>query len=130
MTYNKDKDLVFVYRPDGFWNEHEYVYEMHHLEQMVPSAVTAYKNLSMQRDDGILTVYDMSTREYLKFYGEDKYWNVEHKEDFLNQTRSLWRNNSDKYNGHIFNVNHRANEEVALSVILFLYSLFLAIKSR
>ena len=32
MVYNKDKDLVFVYRPDGLWNEHEYVYEMHHLE--------------------------------------------------------------------------------------------------
>jgi hypothetical protein len=32
MVYNKEKDIVFVYRPDGFWNEHEYVYEMHHLE--------------------------------------------------------------------------------------------------
>lgn len=84
MTYNKDKDLVFVYRPDGFWGETEHVYEMHHLEQMVPSAVTAYKNMTMQREDGILNVYCMSTRDYLKFYGEDKYWNVEQKEDFLN----------------------------------------------
>jgi hypothetical protein len=32
VVYNKEKDLVFVYRPDGFWGEHEYVYEMHHLE--------------------------------------------------------------------------------------------------
>ncbi len=32
MTYNKDKDLVFVHRPDGLWNEHEHVYEVHHLE--------------------------------------------------------------------------------------------------
>lgn len=32
MVYNKDKDLVFVYKPDGLWNEREYVYEMHHLE--------------------------------------------------------------------------------------------------
>jgi hypothetical protein len=47
MVYNKDKDLVFVYRPDGFWGETESVYEMHHLEQMVPAAVTAYKDLSM-----------------------------------------------------------------------------------
>lgn len=46
MVYNKDKDLVFVYRPDGLWNEHEYVYEMHHLEQMVPAPVTAFKNMS------------------------------------------------------------------------------------
>jgi hypothetical protein len=83
MVYNKDKDLVFVYRPTGFWNEHEYVYEMHHLEQMVPAPVTAYKDLTINRDDGILTVYDMSQREYLKFYNENKYWNVEQKEDFL-----------------------------------------------
>ncbi len=32
MVYNKDKDLVFVYKPTGLWNEQEYVYEMHHLE--------------------------------------------------------------------------------------------------
>lgn len=32
MVYNKEKDLVFVYKPDGWWGEKEYVYEMHHLE--------------------------------------------------------------------------------------------------
>lgn len=32
MTYNRDKDLVFVYRPDGFMGETEHVYEVHHLE--------------------------------------------------------------------------------------------------
>lgn len=83
MTYNRDKDLVFVYRPDGFWGETEHVYEVHHLEQMVPSPVTAVKDLTMNRKDGILTVYDMANRDYLKFYGEDKYWNQELKEDFL-----------------------------------------------
>ena len=48
MVYNKDKDIVFVYKPDGLWFEREYVYEMHHLEQMVPFAVTAIKNMSAQ----------------------------------------------------------------------------------
>ena len=75
MVYNRDKDLVFVYRPDGFWGETEHVYEVHHLEQMVPAPATAVKDLTMNRNDGILTVYDMSKRHYLKFYGEDKYWN-------------------------------------------------------
>jgi hypothetical protein len=83
MTYNKEKDLVFVYRPDGLWNETEYVYEMHHLEQMVPAPVTAFKNMSMNKADGILTVHCMSTKDYLKFYNEDKYWNVELKDDFV-----------------------------------------------
>lgn len=33
MVYNKDKDLVFVYKPTGaFGGEKEHVYEMHHLE--------------------------------------------------------------------------------------------------
>jgi hypothetical protein len=115
MTYNRDKDLVFVYRPDGFWGETEHVYEVHHLEQMVPAPVTAVKELTMNRKDGILTVYDMANRDYLKFYGEDKYWNQELKEDFLGQTRSLWLGNADKYDGRIFNIAHKANEEVTLT---------------
>lgn len=115
MTYNRDKDLVFVYRPDGFWGETEHVYEVHHLEQMVPPPVTAVKDLTMQRSDGILTIYDMANRNYLKFYGEDKYWNHELKEDFLSQTRSLWLGNANKYDGRIFNIAHMANEDVTLS---------------
>lgn len=103
MTYNRDKDLVFVYKPDGIWNETETVFEMHHLEQVVPSSVTAVQDLTIQRDDGILTVYCMNTKQYLKFYGEDKYWNSEMKEDFLANTRSLWVDNISKYNGRIFN---------------------------
>ena len=83
MVYNKDKDLVFVYKPDGWWGEKEYVYERHHLEQVVPAPVTAIKNLTMQREDGILNVHCMSTKDYLKFYNENKYWNIEQKEDFL-----------------------------------------------
>jgi len=83
MVYNKDKDIVFVYKPTGLWNDHEYVYEMHHLEQMVPHAVTAVKDLSMQRDDGIVTVYCMNTRDNLKFYNEDKYWNMDLKDEFM-----------------------------------------------
>jgi hypothetical protein len=84
MVYNKDKDLVFVYRPDGLWNDTEHVYEVHHLEQMVPAPVTAYKDLTMNREDGLLSVHCMSTKDYLKFYNEDKYWNMDVKEDFIN----------------------------------------------
>jgi hypothetical protein len=83
MVYNKDKDLVFVYRPDGFWSEHEYVYEVHHLEQMMPYPTTAIKNMSANREDGILSIHCMSTKDYLKFYNENKYWNLDLKEDFL-----------------------------------------------
>lgn len=45
----------------------------------------------------------MAEKEYLKFYKEDKYWNLELKEDFLSETRGLWEgNHGDKYTGRIF----------------------------
>jgi hypothetical protein len=68
MRYNKDKDLVFVTKPDRFWGETEHVYEMHHLEQMVPSAVTAVKDMSSKAENGIMTVHCMAQNENLKFY--------------------------------------------------------------
>jgi hypothetical protein len=46
MVYNKDRDVVFVYKPDGLWGETEHVFEMHHLEQLVPAPVTSFKNMS------------------------------------------------------------------------------------
>ena len=117
MVYNKDKDLVFVYKPNGLWNEIEYVYEMHHLEQMVPFAVTAIKDMSMQRDDGIVTVYDMNTRDNLKFYNDDKYWNIDVKDEFMAETRGLWKGNfNSKYDGSIFKIPAEANTEDALMV--------------
>ena len=50
---------------------------------MVPAPVTAYKNMSSQHEDGILTVHCMSTKDYLKFYNNEKYWNLDEREDFL-----------------------------------------------
>lgn len=75
MVYNKEKDLVFVYKPEGFWNEKEFVHEMHHLEQMVPYPVSAIPNMALNKEDGIMTVYDMNEHEELKFFNEDRYWN-------------------------------------------------------
>ena len=83
MVYNKDKDLVFVYKPNGIWHEHEYVYETHHLEQMVPFAMTSLPDLQGLKENGIVTVYDMNTRDNLKFYNDDKYWNLDLKDEFM-----------------------------------------------
>jgi len=57
MVYNKDRDLVFVYRPDGIWRDKEYVYEVHHLESMVPAVVSAYPHIGVGHKDGITTLY-------------------------------------------------------------------------
>jgi hypothetical protein len=103
MVYNKDKDLVFVYKPEGLWFEQEFVYEMHHLEQLTPYSVTAIKNMSMQKDDGIVNVRCMATREQIKLYNDDKYWNMDLKDDFMANTRTMWKGNfSNKRNGSIF----------------------------
>lgn len=78
---------------------------MHHLEQMVPFAVTAIKNMSMQRDDGIITVFDMNTKNNLKFYAEDKYWNLDVKDEFMQETRGLWKGNfSSRKEGSLFTI--------------------------
>lgn len=45
VRYNKDKDLVFVTKPNKFWGESEQVFEAHHLEQMVPNTVTTIPDM-------------------------------------------------------------------------------------
>lgn len=57
----------------------------------------------------------MGTKDYLKFYNEDKYWNMELKPEFMAQTRNLWRDQTDKYEGKIFNVASSGNEEILLT---------------
>ena len=117
MVYSKDKDLIFVYKPDGIWNETEYVHEVHHLEQMVPYAVSALENHPLNEKDGIMTVYDMAERENLKLYSEDKYWNLDVKDEFMSSTRSMWQGNfSSRTQGSIFHLDEDASEEEALMV--------------
>ena len=123
MVYNKDKDIVFVYKPTGFWGEHEYIYEMHHLEQMVPFAVKAVENHSHMKDDGIITVTDMGGKDQLKFYNEEKYWNLDLKDEFMDQTTGLWKGNfDDRSDGSIFKLGKkiRPNSEEALTVSFIL----------
>jgi len=60
MRYNKDKDLVFVTKPDRFWGETEHIFEMHHLEQMIPAPITALKDHHSHDENGIMTVHCMA----------------------------------------------------------------------
>ena len=77
---------------------------------MVPAPVSAMKD--MQDPRGILSVHDMATKDYLKFYKEDKYWNMKLKEQFNFETTGLWiGNHTNKYNGRIFNSTGIQNVE-------------------
>lgn len=112
MRYNKDKDLVFVTRPDGFWSTSEHVYEMHHLEQMVPSTVSALKNMGIMDPKGIMTVCDMAEKENLKFYKDEKYWNLDLRDEFINETTGLWLgHHADKRKGRLFDSRGAADAD-------------------
>ena len=118
MIYNKDKDVVFVYKPQGIWMEGEFIYEMHHLEQMTPYMSTAIKDLSMQKDDGIVTVTCMATHQQNRLYQEDKYWNMDLKEEFMRNTRNLWRGNySNARAGNMFNFEAPLTDMEKIQVI-------------
>jgi len=70
---------------------------------MVPFPVTAMKHSSSTHPTGILTVQDMAEKEYLKFYKDNKYWNMDLRDEFISETRSLWEGtHSDKRAGRIF----------------------------
>ena len=60
----------------------------------------------------------MHKRDNLKFYGEDKYWNLDLKDEFMANTRGLWKGNfDDKRRGSLFTLDGaRATEEEALTV--------------
>lgn len=115
MRYNKDKDLVFVTKPDRFWGETEHIYEMHHLEQMVPSAVTAIKDMSSKDENGIMTVHCMAMNEQMKFYKDAKYWNNDLRPEFEAETRGLWETtHSDKYTGRLMQARGSVTPDIAL----------------
>lgn len=76
LVYNRDKDLVFAYHP-AIFRIKEKVYEVHHLEQTIPSPVGAFRDKSTFKKDGILTIHCMNTKDYMKLYNDPKYWNIE-----------------------------------------------------
>ena len=70
---------------------------------MVPSPVTAMKDMSSLDPSGIMTVHDMAENENIKLYKDPKYWNLDVREEFFNETRTLWETtHADKYHGRIF----------------------------
>ena len=114
ITYNKDKDIVFVNKPDGIWQDKEYVYEVHHLEQMVPSAVSAFADVGSNKGNGAITsLHCMNTKDYIKVYNDPRYWSD--KEEFVSQTRSLRSEVDEEYRGRLFMMQNQPTEEDILT---------------
>lgn len=53
----------------------------------------------------------MDTKEILRFYNDEKYWNLDQREEFINQTTTLWRGLADKKNGQIFSGYQTLSDE-------------------
>ena len=64
---------------------------------MVPSAVSAFRDIGASKKDGILKLHCMATKDYIRLYNEDKYWNLDLKDEFVGQTRSLWTEMTENY---------------------------------
>jgi len=88
---------------------------------MVPNPVTAMKNMPSLDPKGIITVEDMAEKDTIKLYREDKYWNLDLKEEFLHETTTLWRTtHADKHNGRLFQTceaRHSPDLELAMRKI-------------
>mgnify|MGYP004511914453 FL=1 len=59
----------------------------------------------------------MADKEYMKFYKDTKYWNMDLREEFLNETRTLWETtHADKRVGRIFNSNGGTSLDFTLTM--------------
>lgn len=90
-VFNREKDLVFVWRVTGLFRKQMHVYELHYLEQTVPKAISSWKHLGNFQNDGIFTVHDLRLDHSLFFYNERKYWNIDERDHFFKNTTTFWR---------------------------------------
>lgn len=132
MVYNKEKDLVFIWRSKFAFQQRLEVFELHYLEQHVPNLVTSWKHLGYFKKDGIFTVYDDRTGAELLFYNEKKliffnfrYWNIDERDHFMKNTTTFWRGLRDKHvdSGITINNSYTVHPDDLDLVEFFLFSI-------
>ncbi len=117
-VYNRERDLVFVWRPTRVFAKEMHVYELHYLEQTVPKVVSSWKNLGFFKKDGIVLMHDLRLDHELVFYNEKKYWNIDEREHFYKNTTTFWRGlkHKDFNMGLFIKRSNEMNEEELLHV--------------
>lgn len=115
-VYNREKDLVFIWRPTGIFTKEMHVYELHYLEQTVPRVTGGWEHLGYEKD-GIFMVHDLRLNQELLFYNEKKYWNIDEREHFFKNTQTYWRGlrHKDVNRGIFFNRSSSMTEEEILT---------------
>jgi hypothetical protein len=116
-VYNRERDLVFVFRPTGLFSKQLHIYELHYLEQTVPRITSSWSQLGNFQKDGIFTVHDLRLDHELYFYNEKKYWNVDQRDHFFKNTTTFWTGlrHKDVDRGIFFNNSSALTEEEIVS---------------
>jgi hypothetical protein len=128
-AYNREKDLVFITKTISSLRKRTYVYERHYLEQTIPSLTSSWGSLGLMKNDGILILNDLRTKEELYFYMERKYWNPDERQDFFNSVTTYWKglkhkdvnmglwiNNSDILEPEKIQLIKKTNEEIKAAI--------------
>jgi hypothetical protein len=115
-VYNREKDLVFIWRPTGVFAKQMHVYELHYLEQTVPRVTNGWKDLGYEKD-GIFMVHDLRLNHEMLFYNEKKFWNIDERDHFFRNTQTYWRGlrHKDVNRGIFFNRSDSMTEEEILT---------------
>jgi hypothetical protein len=112
-VFNRERDVVFVWRVTGICRKRLDIFELHYLERTVPSITSAWSELGMFKKDGILTVFDLRTDDTLLFYNEKKYWNIDQRDYFFKNTNTFWQGlrHKDVHRGVFINRSKHMTEE-------------------
>ncbi len=115
-SFNRERDLVFVWRATSTFKKHVDIFELHFLERTVPSVTSSWSNLGMFKKDGLFAVWDLRLTDHMTFYNESKYWNVDQRDHFMKNTNTFWQGlrHKDVNRGIFFNRSSAMTEEEVL----------------
>lgn len=96
MSYNKNRDVIFILRSYGILNPTLHTQEVHFLQQMVPYSSVTWKHLGSVKGTGYFKLHDLKNYESFTLKQNDKFWNPELKEIFMEQTQGMWKGLRDR----------------------------------
>jgi hypothetical protein len=112
-AFNRERDLVFIWKPSGFLNKQLHIYELHYLEQTVPRMTSSWQHLGNFKKEGLFVVTDLRLDQELLFYNEKKFWNIDEREHFFKNTTTFWKGlrHKDVNRGIHINRSNALNQE-------------------
>lgn len=112
-AFNRERDVVFVWRVRGALLKKCDIFELHYLESTVPSVTSLWPKLGKFQKDGLLPIWDLRSDSPMLFYNEKKYWNIDQRDYFLSNTNTYWQGlrHKDVNRGIFINRSEHLTEE-------------------